>query len=459
MSVEGSLVLYQGNVVLNKPTTTNPLIYRSSIAFENFLRISVVRNTQLDNINLAGETRFTIDSIDTIGKTITITQTIPDIVKYGTAVYGTGYKWAIMKDYANGALIDSITDNVISYTSIGVGSFSAGNTVTFYNPFMNYKFEKLSSIINLGSAGTWNSLGQQSQGMWRGVDGIYRMIIFGTNTAGGSGHIGYATSTDLNTWSLANGGNYMYFGNEGPFSGITIATNVWPNSNPIKLADNSYLSFFTCNPSASIAEIRPVWFDDDFVITNVGSVLSIPGYPMDYIDIAGGCVMLDGVCYVYLIDRGTSTPSTWKIIEAVIPDVGTMTVTSASIALEYDGTDTWHGLHTDAVAPFVWNNTIYLWAYGTGANFANSILNGNREAGLIKRNSNGTFSVDVRSPLLTNPIAGLYLWDSNMNLQSDHMGGGTSIWVDGTDMHVFCTMNASSNTYRIFHTIFPLTVP
>jgi hypothetical protein len=426
------------------------------LPFENYLRMAVVRNTQLDNYNVAGENRFTIASIDTTNRRIVLNQAIPEVVKTGVAVYGCGYKWGLCKDYANAKLVEYLSGTTLTYSATKtVGTLAAGNTVTFFNPFINYAFTQLTGIAALGSAGTWNSLGMQTNGMWRGVDGVYRMIVGGTNTNGNPIRLGLMTSNDLNTWSYANGGNYMYTGGAGVFNipGVSIANSVvYPISNPIKLADNSYLSFFTTVPSTGLAAIAPVYFDDNFIVTSVGANLIIPDYPIDYVTISGGAVMLNGVCHLYFCDRLNSTPSTWKLIEAIIPDLSTMEVTDSNIVLSNNTADVWHNLHTDAIVPFLWNNTIYLWAFGTGINTTNSIYQGNRELGLIKRNQDGSFTIDPRSPLYLNPILGNYLWDSAMSIAADHTGGGCSMWADGQDMHMFSSMNASSNTYKIFHT-------
>lgn len=436
------------------------------IPFENFLRNVLIRNTSLDNWDLTGETRFTIVSHDTVNKKIVISPTIPDMVTKGVEAFGSTYNWMLMKDYGCACLIDYIDIglNEITYTgsitSVVSGPYVAGDIVTFFNPFMNYNFEIVAPTLALGS--TWNSLGIQCGGMWQGVDGDWRMIVVGTQTSNPI-RCGLAKSSDLITWTYENGGDYLYAGGEGVFDipGVSIAnTNVFSYSNPIKLADNSYLIFFNTNPSSGIAAITPVYFDDDFIITSVGSCLDIPDYPADYIQQAGGAVYFEGNYHLYLIDRGSSNVTTWKIVEAIIPDLNTMEVTESHLVIEWTGNEAWNGKHMDMVVPFVWNDTIYLWVSGTGNDpYPNSILQGNREMGLVKRISSTNFEVDHRNPLLMNPINGGYTWDPNMTACGDHTGGGHGLWFTEDILHIFCTMNASSNTYKIWHVKIPLEVP
>jgi len=79
--------------------------------------------------------------------------------------------------------------------------------------------------------------------------------------------------------------------------------------------------------------------------------------------------------------------------------------------------------------------------------------------GLVKRISSSNFEVDHRNPLLMNPINGGYLWDPAMTDCGDHTGGGHGLWFTDDVLHIFCTMNASSNTYKIWHVKIPLIVP
>jgi hypothetical protein len=465
-------VMYDGTqkIVLKKDVESgnirlihlNDVLNPSLPNFEDMLRNIYIRNTSLDNYNVAGETRFTISSHDTINKKITVSPYIPNEVKNNASLYGGTKKWAFVRDYQNALLIDSIIGDTLSYTSIGVGSFSASNVVSFYNPYINYELVSNTSILSLGTAGTWNSLGIIVGGVWQGTDGNYRMIVNGNNTAGGGTKLGMATSPDLDTWTWANGGNAMYISGTGIFNkpGVSITTmNLVSYGNPIKLADNSWLHFISTNPTTGIAIVTPIYFDDDFTVTAVGTGMTIPSYPMDYIQQAGNAVMLNGTCYLYIIDRQTSNTSTWKLIQCTIPDINTMVVTDSKIVLQYTGVDNFHGLHNDACSAIVWKDVIYIIPFGTGINNTNNLLAGNRELGMIKRNSNDTFTVDGRSPVFTNPIMGNYLWNANLSSFADHVGGGFCPIVKNTDLHVFMTFNGSSSTYKIAHTRLPISIP
>jgi hypothetical protein len=124
-----------------------------------------------------GETRFTIAEHDTYGKRIALNEDIPELVKTGIEAYGSNKKWMLMKDYGSNCIIDSISNDGtydwMYYTNISSvisGAYVDGNYVQFFNPFMNYNFVVEAPTLNLGVAGTWNSLGMQSQGLWKTED-------------------------------------------------------------------------------------------------------------------------------------------------------------------------------------------------------------------------------------------------------------------------------------------------
>lgn len=441
----------------------------TKIPFESFIRNAVIQNTELDNWNLVGKTKFLIVVHDTANFRIRLDRAVPELVKTGIEAYNQGKKWMLMKDYGSVCLIDSITHDGtyewVNYNHYGIissisGPYVAGNSVMFFNPFMNYKFASNSPVVNIGVAGTWNSLYAVPQGMWQAENGMYKLVIMGINTQGGQVKLGLAESADLQTWSYTNNGQPLYTGGTGIFliPGVCdVGKNVTCIGNPIKLGPNNYLQFFTMVNAANISAIGWAKHDDDFVITQVCSSyidFTSIGFPADYITHYATGVMWNNQLHLFFVDRGSATNSTWKCVRAIIDDIDTMQVVGGGVVIANTGGETWNSRHMDGCIPFIWNNKIYLLVSGTGVDTAtNNLYGSNRETGLLIQQDNGTFAVDTRSPVYLNPINGNYLWNVP---GPDHMGTGISTWFKDNEFHLFVTMNSSTNTYQVYHIITPM---
>ena len=418
-------------------------------------RNAVVRNTSLNNMNVSGETRFKIASIPD-ANTIVVDQDIPDIVINGIEMFKTdksqNRKWMLMRDYTSACLINSIDSDkrTIRHGGIKTGSYSVGNNVQFFNPFMNYELYNDAQLLNIQS-GTWLDMYACISGIWQTVSGKYRGVVLGLN---GKIRMGLAESDDLQTWSILNNGNFKYEPGTGIFNNPISTSTAFVYSNPIKLADNSYLNFINISNGSNGAANNGVgWIkhDDDFNITEFNSTpLNIPNFANSYVQYPGGVALFNNKYYLYVTDRPSNTYNTWRILEVVI-NPSNMTIESSQVVHTASSTDTYDSKGVDIATPFVHNNKLNLFVFGTGLeSYQDSIYSGNRECGFKVRQDNGTFVMDNKSPVILNPINGRYTWNSVLSACGDHTGGITGFWKKDGILYFILSMNASTDTYKSF---------
>lgn len=428
------------------------VIEDNTLGWIDNLRQIYIRNTSLNNVNLSGETKFRVVSHVLGTKTITLDQDIP------TEVDGIPFdptkKWALTKGYLNCVDINTIdvTRRIITYTGL-TGTINALDYVEFFNPFMNYKISVGSPILTNGLSGSWNETYMQSGGMWQKDDGTYSQLISGLSVPGGTLRIGKASSLDQLTWSLDNGGNYIFGPGIQPFNNSFESTHIYTQANPVKTQDNTYISIYAAY-NGTIGRIGWMEFDEDAnIIAKSTSPISVPGYTADIFQV-GGVIYFQNKWLLYVPYRPSSTPSTWKILEIEMDDIKSGVVTTVrEVMAGAPGGYVWNSQHMDSVIPFIYNGVVKLWVGGTGPSSDPGSLylfSGNRSYGLVHRNVSGStvsFTVDTRNPIFSNPVNGTTIW--GYSEYWDHIGGGLSHFTEGQTMYMYPTFNAGSNTYKV----------
>ena len=423
-----------------------------SLGWIDNLRQMYIRNTSLNNTNTIGETGFQVVSVDGGAKTITVNQDIP--VEVDEIPYDPTKRWAVTMGYAKIADIVSIdvTRRIITYNTMSA-SILPGEYVEFFNPWVNYQMDVVSPILETGNTGTWQNLYKQPSGGWKKNDGTFMQIITGVNSVVGTiASVGLQSSPDLVTWSFENGGDFMYVGGVQPFNNFEIGTMAC-GANPVKTGSNTYMGVYAQAAAGSQTRIGWMEFDEDFnIISKSITPIVAPGYTAATYSTAA-VTYFDGKWLVYAAYRPSVTQSTWKILEMEMDDIKTGTVNVVREVFSNAGTGTvWNGKHMDSIQVFVSNGELKILVSGTGTDIPAFLFGGNRNWGLVHRTvvgGNPIFTQDTRNPIFSNPVNGSPIWGAGFAWCNDHVGGGMSTWVEGSELRMCASFNASSNTYKI----------
>ncbi len=419
----------------------------SSLTFISQVALPVmIRNVERTNEPWTGGTRWQITAHDTDAKSITFDRTLPaEIADFGTDVQK---RWQVQNETAGGNVqITSIdwANNKIFYTTLR-GTMGVGTNVTFWNPFRTFKMNPFTAVIGINA---WATTYVSPGGVWLHSDGLYRMIVNGWDSS--HGMTGLYKSTDLVTWVDCTGAFY-YHANTHPFheSWCVGAATHWTYGSPVKIPGTSnYAKAFQGLNAAGRGEVGIVIFDEDFnIVTMPTDGIDVPGYTLDadHHYYPGGMVYFNGELYLTIRYRNTTTAVDKILIMKL--DSPTTYVCSDVEEVGINTVDTYYEQTLQNACPFVFNNELYVWAAGENASADAPIGPSNMLYGLFYK-SGGVWTPHAQNPIIANPMYGENVY-SGCDYAIDHMGTSLCFFQTNNILHLFVSMNYTTDTYKVY---------
>ena len=389
----------------------------------NFV-LSVIRNKEMNNtVGNAGSTNLTISAVN--GNILTVSN-MP--IFYGFTQETSTW---ICKNTTNNSYtalatnIDSVGGNITLDNAYG---FNVGNTISLYNPFINYQFsgnQITSPSIPLNFA-SWASVATGGGPIYK--DGsIYKWLFFGQNSTPAN-QVGLATSTDMQTWNVSNGLNPV----------ITLAqtgsTSCWLSGNIVTTTDGSLCAVLNANISG-VTQIKMAYFDKNASSLTFGNVLRTnAGY--------GAVTKIGSLYHMLYTDLSTGTSN--RCIVAAYASNLDGPYTSYQNIIYGNGAPAGTAYSDIAQQPLIINDGYKVFALfgGEGTSDIAGLLAGvgsvNTEFCQLDFNVNtSTWSVDNMGPVIINPID----FSLGYNWAVDHCGSNLSTFIDGSTCYLGITMN------------------
>lgn len=429
----------------------------------NLMKQPLIRNLERNNISNLPGTRWTITDIDTGTKCITVDNELPiELAELGT---GIKEKWFIYnaQDVTIIHRLSSVDfDNKKLYYDNTFNPLSLGDEIEFFNPFVGWEFAKYTPLLPNGVT-SWGMTYMYGGPIWEHSSGEYRMIIHGTTS--GILRTGLASSTDLLTWTILNGGNYMYSGATAPFDKSWNESYVTFCGTASKIPGKNYYASLVRSVNTDgtgiHGRIGVVTYDEDF------NILNVPTNPIDFGTMPlpanvhhqyGDLVYYDGAWRISTCRR-ESTRIYDKIYYLTVDDIESATgLTVLNETIVQDGAidKTWITYTLEYTSFLEYNGNLYLFLSGEcniGTPDVGSINLGNRQYGVYFLSKNG-WSLWKNSPVLVNPanLGDLNSYDEfipSLDMTSffhDHMGGLISFIQK--DNYLYAATSMKGSTYN-----------
>lgn len=412
----------------------------------DFIKSPLIRNAERNNVFGAVGTEWTVTAIDNTYKWIQVDNDLPielqdassgDIQKVW-CIYATDspeYNTNVSSiDWPNKKIYYTITDNVANIT--------VGKKLVFFNPFKSFSMLSYSTIISKVGI-SWGSVTLLPGPCWKHSDGTYRLIFSGSD--GSASRMGLASSSDLITWTLLNSGNYYYQANTAPFNKTWTKQNLVPSGNAVKVPNTNYFAINVNSNDLTSNQDGVVIIDENFNIINVpDNPVAIPGVPIPNggHNQPGGVAYFNGQWYLSICSRH-SVMFDSEIYTVLMDNIYTST-TLGKETIQIKGIlKTWMQLTLEWTNLLVFKNKLYCFLSGEAdlVSDVGSICAGNREFGIYTRNSDGTWTMNVGSPYLVNPVANdaiyLSLFAYDLSWARDHVGGWFSFIEEGDYLYWF----------------------
>lgn len=341
-------------------------------------------------------------------------------------------------------------------TFLGSLNKSAGSTIEFFNPFVNYNilndrplFDPYPTNV---SEGVFNYI--QPGGIIEKSDGTYILltpVVFGNHA---KRSIYYATSDNLENWTFHD--EKILSTDMIPFAKTN--GNVFSSDNPHKLEDGNFLVLLGVQQPNDNYTSAYMIIDEDLNIIQQPREIAIPAwhgenqnsFPLALTKFENNYRMLFHKRNVNASDREIHELIATNLFEAL--DNNNTIISSRLIQKGVDGTGYLKGKADDA-AYIQFNSQLYI-LLGSEEVYSNYLTSNNREYGLINW-KDGTWKHDSRSPLLINPVQ-LYHKYPIYNWAWDHLGAFASPIIKNGHLYIYMAFGTDNPDYFISGIKIPL---
>jgi len=386
------------------------------------LQLSVIRNQEMDNtVGNVGSTNLTISNI--AGNVLTVPN-LPDYSGFNREITS----WACKNTTSNNipsVLCSSISYEAKTVTLTSASGFSIGNTISLYNPFLNWSFsgdQSTNASIPVNPSKSWMASATGGGTLIPKKDGLFRWIFYGTS---GSGFCrpGLATSSNWTTWDVSNNQNPILEAAEVPGS----PTSIYFAGNYV-MSDTSICTLMGTNVGMRIVSFNNDVSDFSFSDIIFSPRVLVPGglakigsyYHMLYMDVSTDLAHRE-ICAAKSLSIDGPWTEYQKIVHAAIAPTGTIwDLTCDMPVIINDG------------------NKIFGIFGGQTNNLGGGVGYINREGVLLDFDSDTeTWSINSKGPVLLNPID----WPvgSWPPWFYDHIGIAISTQIDGSTMYMGMT--------------------
>jgi hypothetical protein len=439
---DDGLVIKYGDDTRTKITKDGDLT-SGGILFKTCL----VRNTELDNtLNSTDCTLLTISN--KVGQVITVDD-LPDYEEFDKSGWV-----AMLSDYSANSggsdpspsgnylykyfcTVDRVT-KTLTFGAVSLTSWYTGAHLVLYNPFLNYTFvtdQTIHPIVNVTGAPAWRALQSYSAPMFRHSDGRFIALVNGWDVAGYNS-LGYCYSSDMETWTMGNGDDYVFYphGVNASWATAQYQGSVGYTNDG---TDRLYIFMTVGNSGTGDNECYVLYFDEDLTTFTYSSAI-ILDEPAGFV--TGTPVVIDGVYHlpVLWIAPGDTTGRSFNIFTATSlegPYTFYQYIGCGSDYMNNDGVAWSYSMGNgilvdDGVKKFgLFDGTSQWSASGT---------RGKREYSYIEYNEiTKIWEISKKGPVILNPLY-YYTLNSTYNWAQDHGGSCISIFIDGGDVYA-CT--------------------
>lgn len=331
------------------------------------------------------------------------------------------------------------TDKTLTFPiTYDLTDWEVNDNLVLYNPFLNYQFvgdQTSDPLISVSGAPAWRVAASVGGPIWKHSNGTYYRLFSGYN----SYSIGYATSSDMITWTMGNGDNPIV---TPASSGLTNCTYLVACGNIIKLSLGNYCIPVGCARSDTTPTQRMaiMYFNEDASNISFSDYITFSG--INTYGIGEGSVLKIG-SYYHMLCRTTETLAVERKIIATKsldlegPYTTYQTVVDPSNYSNNNGVAWSNNVDAPMIGQF-YNNIFGLFA--GFSRWSPSGNKGNREYCLLDFDPDTEiWSINQVGPIIWNP---LYFQDifGNYNWAGDHMGAEPTMFVEKGDVYFVCSM-------------------
>jgi hypothetical protein len=363
--------------------------------------------------------------------------------------------WFITQSEEANTLVEIISVDVnsgwitLGETFAGFFNMDEGETLEFFNPFINYKIIGNQPLLKNYPTHIKDDYINyiQSGGLIKRAENDFVLltpVVFGAHEKRA---IYYATSPDLENWTFQD--KKLLSTDQIPFAKKT--GNVFSTGNPLELEDGTFLVLLGVEqPNGNYTSANMI-FNKALEILQPPQEIQIPewhgglqnSFPLAITKHKGLFRVLFHRRSAKFIESEIHEITTKNIFKALNKNEGILS--SKVIQKAKNETGYLHGKADDA-SYITYNSELYI-LLGSEELPSEYLTSYNREYGLMKLNKN-QWTHDSRSPILVNPV-NIYNKYPQFEWASDHLGGFISPIIHGDYLYLFLTFGTDNPDYLL----------